>query len=304
MAPAPPPPPSVEETFRIERVTATSPSRVFAIARGRLFRTLDGRWSELSIGGVSVRDVTAAQGAVWVLTRGSGANSGRVAVLRIAGTDDVTVATTFVTPGEHDPRALAVVSDHEFFVGGANPSLLRLRIWGALQSQAQAVASPVDGLLYMPDSMMLLRYEGGGAAMYRWGEVNAIEREGYLFSFTGARESLMILRNGAVWRGRVWEAALPGDQMSGSSGIMPVTAATLRDERVVVIDAAGRTRLLNNGHWVDVRGTQVPGGDVMLVGARALTEGLCLRVDRSGNVDELVGFAWTRKITATNTAPL
>jgi hypothetical protein len=285
-----------EGSFRVERAAAAGPNRVFAVADERLWHTVEGRWVELPIAGASVRDVASGAGTLWVLARGEGPNVGRVIVLRAGRGDDLSVAVDFLTAEDHDPRALAVASDHEFYVGGANPSLLRVRVWAAAQMNVYTLPAPVEALTYMPDAMMALRYVGGTVAMFRWGETMAVERPGYLFSFPGARESLMTYRDGSVYRGRVWELPLPNERLSSASGITPIAAATLRDERVVEIDAEGRSRMLRDGRWIDVEGPRGPTDVVTLAGARALTEGSCVRVDRDGSVYELVDTRWERRI--------
>ena len=213
-----------------------------------------------------------------------------------AAGDDLAVTMDFLTAEDHDPRALAVPSDHEFYIGGHNPPLVRARLWAAPQMNVYSLPSPVEALTYMPDAMMAVRYVGGAVAMFRWGETMAVERPGYLFSFSGSRESLMTYRDGAVYRGRVWELPLPGERLSSASGIAPIAAATLRDERVVEVDAEGRTRMLREGHWVDVEGPAGPTEVAVLAGARALTAGLCVRVDRDGSVYELVDARWERRV--------
>ena len=83
----------------------------------------------------------------------------------------------------------------------------------------------------------------------------------------------MTYRDGSIYRGRVWELPLPGRRLTSASGITPVVAATLRDERVVEVDRPA--------------GPHVPGGPLGrrrrpgrprrgrgARGARALTEGL------------------------------
>jgi len=293
----PPPPPPDGAPFRVERAAAIGPTRVFAVAGERLWHPVDGRWSELPIAGAVVRDVASGAGALWALARGEGPNAGRVIVLRAgAGGDDLSVIMDFLTAEDHDPRALAVPSDHEFYIGGHNPPLIRARLWAAPQMNVYTLPSPVDALTYMPDAMMAVRYVGGAVSMFRWGETMAVERPGYLFSFSGSRESLMTYRDGAVYRGRVWELPLPGERLSSASGITPIAAATLRDERVVEVDAEGRTRMLRESHWVDVEGPTGATDVATLAGARALTEGLCVRVDRDGSVYELVEARWERRV--------
>lgn len=295
-APAAPPPPPAAEPFRVERATAVSPERAFAVSRGRLWRTVQGRWVELPVGGASIRDVAAAAGSAWVLARGREANAGRVIVLRSpADADALAVATEFLTPEAHDPRALAVASDHEFFIGGANPPLIRARLWAAVQMNTFALPQAVDGLVYMPDAMMALRYADGTVAMHRWGETMRVERPGYLFSFAGVRESLMMGRDAAVYRGHVWEVPALTDKLSPSADVAPAAAATLRDERVVIADARGRARVLTRRHWVEVEGPEAVSELAALVGARELARGLCVRVDRDGAVYELVGNRWERR---------
>lgn len=295
--PPPPPPPPPGAPFRVERAAATGPTRVFAVAGQRLWHPVEGRWAEVPIAGATVRDVAAGAGTLWALARGEGPNVGRVIVLRAGAGDDLSVAMDFLTAEDHDPRALAAPSDHEFYIGGANPGLIRARLYAAPQMNVYSLPGPVDALTYMPDAMMALRFEGGGVGMFRWGETMAVERPGYLFSFAGSRESLMTYRDGSVYRGRVWELPLPGERLTSASGITPVAAATLRDERVVEVDAAGRTRMYQEGHWVDVEGPAGPAEVAVLAGARALTEGWCVRVDRDGSVYELVGTAWERRVT-------
>jgi hypothetical protein len=266
------------------------------VASQRLWHIAGDRWTELPVEGASVRDVTALNGVIWVLTRGVGANAGHVTVLRSSGRDDLAVAHDFVTPAEHDPRALAVTSEREFFVGGASPSLLRGRFVGALQTNVHTLPATVDKLLYMPDQMMAVTYVDGTVGMFRWGETNAVERPDYLFSFTGMRDSLIMRRDGAVWRGRVWEAPVETDRLSSASGITPVAAATLRDQRVVEIDARARSRMLQDGRWSDVEVPEAPAAVVGLYGGRSLAEGLCVMVDRDGGVFELVGARWVRRV--------
>ena len=62
------------------------------------------------------------------------------------------------------------------------------------------------------------------------------------------------------------------------------------------VDAEGRTRMLREGHWVDVEGPAGPTEVAVLAGARALTAGLCVRVDRDGSVYELVDARWERRV--------
>ena len=102
----------------------------------------------------------------------------------------------------------------------------------------------------------------------------------------------------AVWRGRVWEQPIETDRLSSSSGIAPVTAVTLRDERVVEVDASRRTRVLTDGHWFDIEATDPPGEVSALIGARSLAQGECVLVDRDGGVFELQGSRWVRTVTA------
>jgi hypothetical protein len=287
----------VHRPLRIERAAALSPTKVFAVVNGRLWHTVTGGWSPIAIAGTNVRDVTAAAGSLWVLTRGTGPNAGHVTILRSSGTDDLGVAFDFVTAPEHDPRVLTMVNDREFYVGGSTPPLLRGRTVGTLQTTAFSLSGPVTALLYMPDSMMYVRYENGTHNMFRWGEVNAIERPGYLFSFSGARASLMVMRDGSVWGGRVWEQALEHEQLSTTAGMVPVAAATLRDERVVIVDANGRARLTQNRRWVDVVVSNPPAEVVGFFGARSLVEGQAVLVDRNGSVYELVENHLERRIT-------
>lgn len=272
--------------------------KVFAVAQERLWRATAEGWRELSLGGASVRDVTAAQSSLWVLARGEGPNLGRVIVMRApGGSDDLSVTMDFLTPADHDPRALAVVTDHEFYIGGANPPLIRARVWAAAQMMTYALPHAVDTLTYMPDALMAVRYEGdGGVAAFRWGETMAVERPGYLMSFSGARESLMAARDGSVWRGPLWELPLPTDRLSSASGVTPIAAATLRDERTVEVDASGHTRLHHDGRWTDVEGPAGPTDIVSLTAARALTEGTCIRVDRDGAVYDLADARWVRTV--------
>ncbi len=258
----------------------------------------DGAWSELPLDGASVRDVTALNGALWVLARGGDDNLGHVSVLRSTGGDDLTLAWDVVTAPTHEPRALAVVSERDFYVGGENPSLLRARFVGALQSSVFTLPLPVRSLLYMPDQMMAVTYRDGSLGMFRWGEVNPIERPDYLFSFSWMREFLMVRRDGAVWRGRVWEQPIETDRLSSTSGITPVAAVTIRDERVVEVDESRRTRILLDGRWADVEAPEPPGEVAALIGARSLTQGECVLVDREGGVFELVGTRWVRTVTA------
>lgn len=284
--------------FRVERAAAVGPAKVFAVSDERLWHVVDGAWSELPLDGASVRDVSAVLGTIWVLTRGGNDNLGHVTVLRSSGADDLTVAWDVVTAPTHEPRALAVVSDHEFYVGGENPTLLRARYAGSLQTSATTLPAPVLGLLYMPDQMMAVTYSDGRVGMFRWGEVNPVGRPDYLFSFSGVRESLMVRRDGAVWRGRVWEQPIETDRLSSASGIVPIAAATLRDESVVEVDAEHRSRLLRDGRWGDVEVSDPPGEVVGLYGARSLTQGMAVMVDRDGGVFELVNARWVRTVAA------
>ncbi len=287
----------VGAAFRLERAAAVSPARVFAVAGERLWRTENGAWRELPVGGGAVRDVTALHGTLWVLVRGVGANAGHLTVLRSAGDDALSIAWDVVTSPTHDPRALAMASDHEFYVGGANPTLLRGRVAGSLQTNVHSLPHTVVGLNYMPDQMMAVTYEDGAVAMFRWGEVNAVERAEYLFSFSGVRESLMVRRDGAVWRGRVWEQPIETDRLSSSSGMTPLAAVTLRDERVVEVDGE-RARMLRDGRWVELPSPERWGDVLGLYGARSLAEGLCVLVDRDGGVFELTETAWQRRVAA------
>lgn len=294
--PSPPPPPGVP--FRVERAAAVAPTRVFAVADGRLWHPVDGRWVELPIAGAVVRDVAAAGGSLWVLARGEGPNRGRIIVLRAGvANDDLEVMVDFLTADDHDPRALAAVSAREFYIGGVNPSLIRVRLNGAPQMNVYTTPAAIESLTYMPDANMMMRHAGGQVMMFRWGETMAIERPRYLFSFPGTRESLMTLRDGAVYRGPVWELPTPGERLSGASGIVPVAAATLPDERVVEVDAEGQTRLLQGGAWIPVESPSPSAPVVALAGARALTRGSCVRIDRDGAVHELVETRWERRVS-------
>jgi hypothetical protein len=287
----------VGRPFRIERAAAASPTRVFAVSDQRLWHVVEGRWAELPVDGASVRDVTAVNGIVWVLARGGDDNLGHVTVLRSASGDDLTLAWDVVTAPTHEPRALAVASERDFYVGGENPTLLRARYAGSLQTSVTTLPSPVKSLLYMPDQMMAVTYADDSVGMFRWGEVNPVERPDYLFSFSGMRESLMVRRDGAVWRGRVWEQPLETDRLSSASGMVPIAAATLRDERVVEIDANHRSRILRDGRWADLETSDPPGEVVALFGARSLGEGQCVMVDREGGVFELVDSRWVRRVS-------
>ncbi len=155
--------------FRVERAAAVGPSKVFAVSDERLWRVVDGQWTELPLDGASVRDVTALLGTIWVLARGGNENLGHVTVLRSTGADDLTVAWDVVTAPTHEPRALAVASERDFYVGGENPTLLRARYAGSLQTSATTLPAPVLGLLYMPDQMMAVTYSDGRVGMFRWG---------------------------------------------------------------------------------------------------------------------------------------
>ena len=150
---------------------------VFAVAGQRLWHPVEGRCGGADRGrGGARRPRAQERSGRWRGARGP--TSGRVIVLRAGAGDDLSVAMDFLTAEDHDPAALAAPSDHEFYIGGANPGLVRARLYAAPQMNDLLPSRPRSTRSPMPDAMMALRFRGGGVGMFRWGETMAVERPG------------------------------------------------------------------------------------------------------------------------------
>lgn len=294
-----------EAPARVDRATALTPTVLFALAQGSLYRVENGRWKALPVAGLSLRDVTAAYGFIWVLARGVGANAGVTTILRSSGADDLAVAATARLDERWEPRVLTVARHGDFYIGGRDPSLVRVR--GPLSAQTVSpynLPKPVDQVASMPGEVVVLRYEDGTRAAFRWGETRAIERPNYLTSFVGVREMLTLTRDGTVWRGLLWELPVPeAERLTSAPGFTPALVTTLRDGRILEVDDGGRAKVHSASGWSSVEAPAEVAEPAALVGTGALTAGLAVLVDRGGRVYEFDGTRWVSRVERLTNQP-
>lgn len=289
----PEPPCEGQERSRLRRVAMLGLDRGFAVATQGLYALREGRWQRVPLGGLSVVDVTAARGALWLLARGEGALVGEVVVLRSTGRSDLSVAGRYAIGRAFEAAALAVEREGSFLLGGAAPALVRTR--GAEFVPMAGPAMPVESLGLMPDEVVVITDRDGSLSTHRWGEYHPSVRGGAVGVFAGLRTTLTLVTGGAVSRGLPWAPATAADRYGPPSALDARMGAVNLDGQVIVLDLEGRGARLTGRRWEPLEA--LPSAPARLLGAPE-TGGPTVVFTRDGAGFELQGLRWQPAISS------
>jgi hypothetical protein len=233
----------------LERVEALDAQRVMAYGNGELYRLAGDHWARLRLEGAEARDVVATRGALWVLAGGTGANAGRALILRSTNGETLVPVSAPLLGAASEPRALAVVRDGEYYVGGAQPALVH--VTGDSVVPVPTAQPQVRALRWLRDEVLVADHGGGHFTILRWGEQSTAEMEDYLDTVTDPGGfGFLVHRDGTVVRGR------PGREISAVAPAAPFAP------RVAAILANGRPAVAGSGSfatWTGRAWQLVPG---------------------------------------------
>jgi hypothetical protein len=248
-ASAPPSAPTHAEPpsgLRLRRAAALAQGRVVAIsADGVIYRLAEDHWARVPLVGAEGTDVVAALGALWVLARGTGENSGTAVVLRTTDGVELTTAATASLGPESAPAALAVAQPREFYIGGESPALVRLL--GTDMAPVPVGGTSVAALRLLHNDLVVALHGGTRLTVTRWGEGSSADVEGLVDVLAEpAGRGTTVVGRGVFEHGRPGRITGP---WTTEAPFVPAVAAVLADGRPVVAGRGGAFAAWAGNAW-------------------------------------------------------
>lgn len=244
-------------TMHVERVAALDANTLIAVSHERLYRVREGAWEELQLDGAHAQSVLSANHALWVLAIGVGANDGRTLILRSEDADTFTPVLVVRAPardsGVWAARSFATNRlTNTWWIGGANPTLLRVDALGAVRVEADFAVPELRSIFVASDESVVGLRSDGDFEVIRYGERSTVVGDGHLLSIAdefGA--SFVIHEDGSVWRGR---PARELRRIASRAPFEPRAATMLADGKPVLVGAGGPLATWRGGQWQVVPG--------------------------------------------------
>jgi len=231
--------------FALENAAALDSRRVLAIGNGHLYRLQRDRWILEALDGAEARDLVTGRNYFWILARGTAAARGRVLLLRTPNGVDLSTTASPLIDADVEPRSLVALSDSEFLVGGAHPSLFR---WsGTTVAPLAPSLAPLISLRLLRDDSIIARHDSEHVSIVRMSNVTHMTVGDYLDTVVDRNgTSYLVHTHGQFVRDR------PGREYSVATTAAPFEpriAVALPGERLIVVGASGPYAEWRHNAW-------------------------------------------------------
>lgn len=237
--------PSSASAITLDHAAGMDVQRVLAVGNGQLYHLDGDHWQRLGFAGAEARDVVFSRGALWVLARGTGPNSGHALILRSVRGDDLSVVATPALGADCDPRALLVLRGSGFIVAGNHPSIVA--VTGNDVTSLAGDLGLVRSVRMLRNDTIVAQHDAERVSIVRYGVVTPITLPDYLDTVADANgTSYLVHAHGEFSRGR------PGREYSAvttATPFVPRFALALPGERFIVVAAGGPLAEWRHHDW-------------------------------------------------------